>query len=88
MKAADSVHHILSCYTEHPMATTTTIRISEETRSTLRQLAEESGLSIQTVIDQALDVYRRDHFFASLDAAYDRLWNDPAARADELAERE
>jgi hypothetical protein len=66
---------------------TTTIRISQETRSTLRQLAEESGLSIQTVIDQALDVYRRDHFFASLDAAYDRLWNDPAARADELAER-
>lgn len=51
---------------------TTTIRISQEARSTLRQLAEESGLSIQTVIDHALDAYRREHFFASLDATYDR----------------
>jgi len=66
---------------------TTTIRISQETRSTLRQLAEESGLSIQTVVDQAINVYRREQFFASLDAAYDRLWNDPVARAEELAER-
>ncbi len=67
--------------------TTTTIRISEQTRSTLRQLAEETGLPIQTVIDRALTVYRREHFFASLDATYDRLWNDPVARAEELAER-
>jgi len=66
---------------------TTTIRISQETRSTLRQLAEESGLSIQTVVDQAINVYRREQFFASLDAAYDRLWNDPVARTAELAER-
>ncbi len=66
---------------------TTTVRISQETRSTLRQLAEESGQSIQTVIDQAINVYRREQFFASLDAAYDRLWNDPVARAEELAER-
>jgi len=66
---------------------TTTIRISQQTRNALRQLAEESGLSIQTVIDQALKMYRREHFFASLDAAYDRLWNDPVARAEELAER-
>lgn len=67
--------------------TTTTIRISDQTRSTLRQLAEESGLSIQTVIDHALDAYRREHFFASLDAAYERLWNDPVVCAEELAER-
>ncbi|MDQ2743598.1 MAG: toxin-antitoxin system protein [Chloroflexota bacterium] len=53
----------------------------------MRQLAEESGQSIQTVIDQAINVYRREQFFASLDAAYDRLWNDPVARAEELAER-
>lgn len=66
--------------------TTTTIRISEQTRSTLRQLAEETGLPIQTVIDRALTVYRREHCFASLDAAYDRLWNDPVARVEELAE--
>jgi len=39
------------------------------------------------VIDRALDVYQREHFSASLDAAYDRLWNDPVARAEELEER-
>ncbi len=66
---------------------TTTIRISQQTRSTLRQLADESGLSIRTVIDHAIKVYRRAQFFAALDAAHDRLWNDPVARVEELAER-
>ncbi len=65
----------------------TTVRISEETRSKLRQLAEETGKPMQTVLDQALDAYRRDCFFTALDAAYAALWADPAAREEELAER-
>lgn len=65
----------------------TTVRISEETRSKLRQLAEETGKPMQTVLDQALDAYRRERFFTALDAAYAALWADPAAREEELAER-
>ncbi len=66
---------------------TTTVRISEETRSKLRQLAEETGQSMQMVLDRALDAYRREQFFAALDQAYEALWADPAARDEELAER-
>jgi len=67
---------------------TTTVRISEATRSKLRQLAEETGEPMQMVLDRALDAYRREHFFAALDEAYAGLWADPVAREEELAERQ
>jgi hypothetical protein len=42
---------------------------------------------MQTVLDQALDAYHRTQFFSALDQAYERLWADPIAREEELAER-
>ena len=66
---------------------TTTVRIREETRSKLRQLAEETDQPMQVVLDQALDAYRRERFFTALDEAYAALWADPIAREEELAER-
>jgi hypothetical protein len=66
---------------------TTTIRISEETRAMLRQLAAETGKPMQTVLAQALNAYRREQFFIALDEAYAGLWADPSARQQELAER-
>jgi predicted transcriptional regulator len=65
----------------------TTVRISEGTRSKLRQLAEETGQPMQAVLEQALDSYRRERFFTNLDQAYAALWADPIARREELAER-
>ena len=65
----------------------TTVRVSEETRSKLRRLAEETGQPMQAVLDQALDAYRRERFFSALDQAYGGLWADPVARREELAER-
>lgn len=66
---------------------TTTVRISEEIANKLRHLVEETGQSMQTVLDRAVDAYWRDHFFAALDRAYDALWSDAEARDEELAER-
>lgn len=66
---------------------TTTVRVSEATRDKLRELAAETGEPMQTLLDEALDAYRRERFFAALDAAYDVLWSDPVAREEELEER-
>jgi predicted transcriptional regulator len=63
------------------------VRITETTRAKLRQLAEETGQPMQAVLDQALDAYRRERFFAALDDSYAALWADPSAREEELAER-
>jgi predicted transcriptional regulator len=67
---------------------TTTVRISEDTRDKLRALSERSGESMQDVLDQAVEQYRRSRFFAEVDLAYAALRADPAVWADELAERE
>lgn len=42
---------------------------------------------MQMVLDQALEAYRRERFFTTLDETYAVLWADPIAREEELAER-
>jgi hypothetical protein len=65
-----------------------TVRISEETSKKLRQLSNETGQPMQIVLDRAIDARWRDHFFAALIQAYDRVWADPVACDEELAERQ
>lgn len=50
--------------------TTTTIRVSTETRDLLHDLAHTAGTSMQQVLDAALQQYRREQFFAALNRAY------------------
>jgi predicted transcriptional regulator len=63
------------------------VRISEETRDKVRELADRSGTSMQAVLDEAVERHRRACFFAELDAAYADLRAQPEAWAEELAER-
>jgi len=42
---------------------------------------------LQQVLEEAVERYRRERFFADLHAAYERLATDRAAWRDELAER-
>ena len=42
---------------------------------------------MQTVLDEAIEQYRRHKFFEELDASYARLQQDPEAWRQELAER-
>ena len=63
------------------------IRISPQSKSTLRKLAEQEGKPMQTVLDKAIEQYRRDSFFRELDAGYARLQADPEAWQEELDER-
>jgi predicted transcriptional regulator len=57
----------------------TTIRVSEETRTALRNLAHARGESMQEVVAKAVEQFRRQQFFDALDASYAKLQEDREA---------
>ncbi len=67
------------------MATQT--RINEVDHARLQRLAEKTGQSQQDVLHRALETYERDCFLDSVNVAFAALKADPAAWAEEMAER-
>lgn len=63
-----------------------TVRISAQSHRCLRELAAQSGEPIKTVLEKALEQYRRQKFFEECNAAYAALQNDPEALAAEKEE--
>ncbi|MGH2351621.1 MAG: toxin-antitoxin system protein [Chloroflexota bacterium] len=61
--------------------------MSTETHEKLRSLADEDSLSIQEVLDRAVEWYRRHVFLEKANEEYARLRADPQAWEEELAER-
>ena len=66
---------------------TTTIRVPTETRDILSEMALATGLSMQSVIERALELYRRQQMLAALNDAYAALHTDEAAWSALEAER-
>ena len=64
------------------------VRISESTHAALRSLAAEGGQTMQAVLDQAVEEYRRRRFWGQVEAAASVLRKDSVAWKEELAERE
>jgi predicted transcriptional regulator len=64
------------------------VRISDETHSTLRGLADLEGQTMQTVLDKAVECYRRSRFWDEVETVAGRLRGDQAAWNDELEERQ
>ena len=64
------------------------IRISPRSQVTLRELARREGKPMQTVLDEAIEQYRRDAFFRELNESYLRLQTGREAWKDELVERQ
>ena len=64
-----------------------TVRISKGTRETLRDLAAKSGESMQTIIDRAIEDFRRQFFIEQANKAYLALRENPEAWESELKER-
>lgn len=65
----------------------TTVRIAPETHSKLKELAEHIGESMPTVLERAVEAYRRQQFLEEANRAYAALRTDPQAWAEELEER-
>ena len=59
----------------------TTIRVHPETHRTLATLAKERRSSMQTVLREALEAYRREVFLQRTNEAYAELRKDPAGWA-------
>ena len=66
----------------------TTIRVSIRTRDLLQELAQTSGRSMQAVLEQALEQYRRQQLLEATNAAYAALRAAPEAWADLEHERQ
>lgn len=66
----------------------TTIRVSIETRTVLSELVQTTGLSMQAILEQAIDLYRRQQMLMVLNDAYAALQTNQAAWNDLEAERE
>ena len=64
-----------------------TIRLRPETHEKLKTLADESGKPMTAVLDEAVEALRRQRFLDECNEAYARLKADPAAWAEEQAER-
>jgi hypothetical protein len=58
---------------------TTTVRVSAQTHDRLRLLAQTSGISMQQIIDQALEIYARQQLLQTMNEAYARLRADEGA---------
>jgi predicted transcriptional regulator len=66
----------------------TTVRISKQTRETLRELAEQVGQPIQKVLDNAVEAYRRQCILEQANAAYAALRADAESWREEQLERQ
>jgi hypothetical protein len=64
------------------------LRIGDETRQALRELAQSEGESMQAVLDKAVAEYQRKRFFERLDAAFGTLRSDAGAWGEEKRERQ
>lgn len=66
---------------------TSTIRITNGTREILDEIAAEEGRPMSVILAEAVERYRRERFFASINDGYARLRGDEKAWKKELEER-
>ena len=65
----------------------TTVRISTQTKKTVKKLAAKTGRKIQAVLDEAVELYRRQSFLEEANAAFANLRADAQAWSEEQEER-
>ena len=72
-------------YTSDVMSST--VRISETSHRALRQLAEREHASLQSVLERAIENYRRQRVLEAANRQYEALRADRRAWTLEVAER-
>jgi hypothetical protein len=65
-----------------------TVRISEAAHRVLAELAQRDKVPMQTVLDRAIENYRRNRFLDAVNKTYAALRTDSQTWAIELEERE
>ncbi len=65
----------------------TTVRISAQTKKTVERLAAKTGRKMQAVLDEAVELYRRQSFLEEANAAFANLRADTQAWSEEQEER-
>ncbi len=63
------------------------IRIGEETRNILHEISQQEKISIQAVLEKAIEKYRRQYVLAQTNRAYTKLRKNPKAWEEEMNER-
>lgn len=63
------------------------VRVTKHTHRQLATLAKENGLSMQTILDQAVEAYRRQSFLTALNDDFAALKAQPEEWAEEQEER-
>ena len=64
-----------------------TVRINPETHAKLKAICDRTGETIPSVLEKAIEVYRRQQFLEEASRAYGALKANPKAWKEELAER-
>jgi hypothetical protein len=70
------------------MATASTVRISDSAHRVLRDLAHRESVPMQTLLDRAIEDYRRTKFLDAVNQSFANLCSDPSGWADEVSERQ
>jgi hypothetical protein len=65
----------------------TQLRVNESTHAAIRNLAQESGESMQSIVEKAIERYKREMFLESLNQDFKRLRENEEAWNKELEER-
>jgi predicted transcriptional regulator len=65
-----------------------TVRINDSSHRALRDLADTEKAPLQTVLERAIENYRRQRFLEAANRTYAALRNDPATWQQEQEERE
>lgn len=63
------------------------VRVTKQTHQQLAALAKENGLSMQAILDLAVEAYRRQSFLEALNADFAALRAKPEEWAEEMEER-
>lgn len=64
------------------------VRINENTHNVIKGIAREIGESMQSVVEHAVERYKRDIFLENLNRDFDLLRNNEQDWASELEERD
>jgi predicted transcriptional regulator len=68
-------------------ASTTTLRVSEQTHRRVAELARATGRQMQAIVEEAVSRYERALFWELFESGYERLAEDEASWSEVQRER-